>query len=244
MAHLSRLYSRDFSKRRGLAAGDLLFEVQFPFSDPSADGKAIQTACAAVLSGGWRVDDGFAFVETLRSEFPGIPVFVMTYANLAYKIGISAFVERSFRSGVSGLIIPDLPFDADEGLAAACEAKGTSLRAGSGSSAGGIPHRIPRGTSPALRIRRPALRNHRSSTSIDDGTLAFLSSLKASESRILGGFGIRSGDQSGALSPAVHAVVAGSVFVDIIREKSGEGGEAVRLAVQAKAAELSNPVQR
>ncbi|MBN2810385.1 MAG: tryptophan synthase subunit alpha [Spirochaetales bacterium] len=248
MAHLVAGYTSpeiSLEAARGLASGGVsYFEVQFPFSDPSADGKAIQTACAAVLSGGWRVDDGFAFVETLRSEFPGIPVFVMTYANLAYKIGISAFVERSFRSGVSGLIIPDLPFDADEGLAAACDAKGIAC----------VPVAAPSMTESRIAslaaLRRPyvyaALRSGitGSSTSIDDGTLAFLSSLKASESRILGGFGIRSGDQSGALAPAVHAVVAGSVFVDIIREKSGEGGEAVRLAVQAKAAELSNPVQR
>ncbi len=75
-------------------------------------------------------------------------------------------------------------------------------------------------------------------TTIDEGTLAFLSDLGAPSVHVLGGFGIRNGLQSTALAPHVHAVVAGSVFVDIIRERSAEGSWAVRKAVAAKAREL------
>lgn len=245
MAHLVAGYPDDtlaLAAADGLAAGGVsAFEVQFPFSDPSADGVAIQTACAAVLSSGYRVAEGFAFVKALRERYPEIPVFIMTYANLAWKAGIEAFAERSASAGAAGLIVPDLPFDSDEGLAAACARFGLVS----------IPVAAP--SMPSARIEalaaldRPlvyaALRAGitGSQTLIDDATLAFIASLEGNgeTSRILGGFGIRNGEQSKRLAPFVHAVVAGSAFVEIIRDESSRGAAAVTAAVKKKAIELT-----
>lgn len=247
MAHLVAGYTSDdiaFAAARGLVEGGVsFFEVQFPFSDPSADGKAIQTACASVLSRGWRVDEGFAFVAELRRRYPAIPVFVMTYANLAWKNGLDSFVARSASVGISGLIIPDLPFDADEGLALSCRKHGLVP----------IPVAAPSMTSERISLLaslgRPyiyaALRAGITgqTTVIDDDTLKFLSMVSISGAMVLGGFGIRNGEQSRALSDAVHSVVAGSVFVDLIRENSSAGPDAVTDAIRAKAAELSGICQ-
>ncbi len=239
MAHLVSGYPAEetaLAAADGLAEGGVsYFEVQFPFSDPSADGIAIQTACAAVLERNWRVEEGFAFVKTLRERYPHIPAYIMTYANLPWKAGIARFVDRASEAGASGLIVPDLPFDSDEGLAAACEGKGLLS----------VPVAAP--SMPASRVAalsalgRPlvyaALRSGitGSETSIDEGTLAFVESLGGSE-RVLGGFGIRRGEQAARLAPHVHAVVAGSVFVDILREKPASE---VREAVKRKARELT-----
>lgn len=249
MAHLVAGYPSDELAKtaaRGLAAGGAsYFEIQFPFSDPSADGKAIQTACAETLANGFRLEDGFAFVSHLRKTYPDIPVCIMTYANLAYKTGIDAFAERAARAGAFGLIIPDLPFDTDEGLHAACLKRGLVS----------IPVAAPSMTAERIAslaaLRRPyvyaALRAGitGSDTVIDEATLAFLASLSGSGSRILGGFGIRRGDQAAALSPAVHAVVAGSVFVDLIREHAGSASanpaDAVFREIEAKTRELCFP---
>jgi tryptophan synthase alpha chain len=249
MAHLVAGYPSPelaFEAARGLAEGGVsYFEIQFPFSDPSADGTAIQTACASVLASGFSLDDGFKFVARLRREFPAIPAHIMTYANLAYKAGIPEFVARAAEAGAAGLIIPDLPFDADEGLEKACAARGIAA----------VPVAAPSMTAKRLgelaALRRPyvyaALRSGitGASTTIDEATLAFIRAVSgeandaANKTKILGGFGIRSGEQARRLAPEVHAVVAGSVFVDCIRENAPRGAEAVRLAVAKKALELS-----
>ncbi len=263
MAHLVAGYPSDGIARaaaRGLADGGVsYFEVQFPFSDPSADGKAIQTACASVLERGYRVSEGFDFVASLRRDYPGIPVFIMTYADLAYRKAIADFASRAAGAGASGLIVPDLPFDADEGLDAECRKRGLCA----------VPVAAPSMTATRLAelaaLGRPyvyaALRAGitGASTTIDAETLSFIRAVSASDGpggigdragsgdraknpapgKVLGGFGIRSGAQSSALKDSVHAVVAGSVFVDIIAATACDGPEAVYAAIRAKAGELT-----
>jgi len=243
MAHLVAGYPTTEIAReaaRALAEGGVsYFEVQFPFSDPSADGKAIQSACAEVLSRGYGIDDCFAFVMELRKTYPAIPVFIMTYANLAYKPGVAAFVARAASAGASGLIVPDLPFDSDEGLGEACLARGIAAVpvAAPSMSAARIGAMVALGRPYVYAALRAGITGQE--TVIDADTLAFIRSVSASGAKVLGGFGIRTGAQSKALAPAVHAVVAGSVFVDAIREAAPSGLAAVRAAVGAKAAELS-----
>lgn len=248
MAHLIAGYPTTpiaFAAAKGLAEGGVsYFEIQFPFSDPSADGKAIQTACAEVLSRGYRVEEGFAFVSALRSLYPDIPVYIMTYGNLAYKMGIETFVARAFASGVSGLIIPDFPFDSDEGLASACEKYGIA------SIPVAAPSMSPSRMSSFSSLKRPyvyaALRAGITglSTTIDDTTVSFLAAVAGSQTdsnatRILGGFGIRTGEQSRSLAPHVHAVVVGSVLVELIQKNASLGDDAVTRVIREKARELS-----
>ncbi len=247
MAHLVAGYPTTYLARaaaRGLAEGGVsYFEVQFPFSDPSADGKAIQTACSEVLTRGYRVSEGFAFAAELHATYPDIPVFIMTYGNLAYKIGVEEFASRAARAGASGLIVPDFPFDTDEGLDAACRRYGLVS----------VPVAAPSMTAERIAelatLGRPyvyaALRAGitGTTTTIDDGTIAFIRSIslfpELDRTMVLGGFGIRNSEQARCLAPHVHAIVAGSVFVDLIRENATLGEDAVRKAVAAKAAELS-----
>ncbi len=242
MAHLVAGYPDGdiaFQAAAGLAEGGVsYFEVQLPFSDPSADGPAIQTACSDSLARGFKVSEAFAFAARLRASFPGVPVYLMSYANLVWKPGVTEFAARARDAGVEGLIVPDLPFDADEGLRAACEARGLISVPVAAPSMSKERIALLRATNPPLVYA--ALRSGITgqATTIDSGTLSFLSALGAPNVRVLGGFGIRDGLQSAALAPHVHAVVAGSVFVDIIRERSAEGSGAVRAAVAAKAREL------
>lgn len=245
MAHLVAGYPTDslaLAAAEGLALGGVsYFEIQLPFSDPSADGVAIQSACAEVLSRGYRVAQGLAFARELRNRYPEIPVYIMTYGNLAWKPGIERFVRLVSDSGAAGLIVPDLPFDSDEGLASACAARGLVS----------VPVAAPSMSPPRIAalaaLNRPlvyaALRSGITGreTRIDNGTLSFIASLDAPgrPSRVLGGFGIRNGEQAATLSPHVHAVVAGSVFVEAIRDAAPSGDAAVTDAVRKKAAELS-----
>ena len=101
-----------------------ILEIQLPFSDPSADGPAIQTACTKVLERGYKTADGLSFISTLHQEFPDITIYLMSYGSLVYTPGIEEFCKRAAAAGVKGMIIPDLPFDYDEGLTSACKKNG------------------------------------------------------------------------------------------------------------------------
>ena len=95
--------------------GSSYLEVQFPFSDPAADGKYIQEACSTALRKGFKVRLGFELVKKIKS-LTDIPVFIMGYANTVLFHGVNKFLEECVESGVHGLIIPDLPPDYDENL--------------------------------------------------------------------------------------------------------------------------------
>ncbi|MFA6857953.1 MAG: tryptophan synthase subunit alpha, partial [Treponema sp.] len=103
-----------------IKGGAKIIEIQLAFSDPSADGVAIQTACSEVLGRGYTVRNGFAYIRRLHKIHPEVQLFLMTYASLAYRPGIENFVRTARDAGITGFIIPDLPFDCDEGLGEAC----------------------------------------------------------------------------------------------------------------------------
>jgi tryptophan synthase alpha chain len=226
MAHLVAGYPDASGCRaaaRGLVEGGAAYlEVQIPFSDPSADGPAIRDACSAALTKGFSVKEAFALVAELRSLYPRVPVFVMAYTSLAVTPGAVAFADAAAKAGVSGLIVPDLPFDADEGLAEACARAVPAGAGGLCSVPVAAPSMRPERLAAMAALGRPylyaALRAGitGASTEIGEETRAFLAAAGKGGSKILGGFGIRTGAQARAVAPYVHAVVAGSVFVDAI----------------------------
>ena len=243
MSHLVAGYPTDelsITAARALVEGGAdILEIQFPFSDPSADGPAIQGACTEVLNRKYRTADGLKFIETVHKEFPEVPVYIMSYGSLIYTPGIKEFCKKAASVGVKGMIIPDLPFDFDEGLTAACKENGMiniPVAAPSMSE-----ERLAKMANANFPYIYAALRTGitGTDTKIDDATLNFLSKVSAGGSKIYGGFGISTGVQSAALANSVEAVVAGSVFVRIITENK-DNKEKLYEAVKAKAKEITH----
>ena len=117
-------YQASLDVARALVAGGAFaLEMQIPFSDPSADGPVIEEACRVALDNGFRVEDAWKLLRSIRSE-SDIPVFVMSYASLVFTPGVSSFVRAAREAGASGFIIPDLVPGSDEGLFAAAAAAG------------------------------------------------------------------------------------------------------------------------
>lgn len=243
MSHLVAGYPSDelsLTAARALVDGGAdILEIQLPFSDPSADGPAIQGACTEVLQRNYRTADGLKFIETIHKEFPEIPIYIMSYGSLIYTPGVAAFCKKAASVGVKGMIIPDLPFDFDEGLTQACKDNGminipvaaptmTDERLSKLANAG-FPYIYA-----ALRAGITG-----TNTSIDEKTLAFLNKVSAGGSKVYGGFGISNGEQSGALADSVEAVVAGSVFVRLITENK-DNKDKLYEAVKAKAKEITH----
>ena len=92
-------------ERRGIA----MVEVGFPFSDPLADGPVIQTAATNAIRNGMTIAKLFAQLKEIKDEV-SIPLVLMGYLNVVMQYGVEAFFRSCADSGVSGVIIPDLPF--------------------------------------------------------------------------------------------------------------------------------------
>ena len=93
-------------QRRGIDC----IEVGIPFSDPLADGPVIQGAATKALTNGMNLKTLFAQLEAIKGQVE-TPLILMGYLNPILHFGIEAFCERCAEVGVSGMIIPDLPFD-------------------------------------------------------------------------------------------------------------------------------------
>ncbi len=216
-----------------------ILEIQLPFSDPSADGPAIQTACTKVLERGYKTIDGLNFISTIHNEFPNLTIYLMSYGSLIYTPGIEEFCKKAARAGVKGMIIPDLPFDFDEGLTAACEKNGmVNIPVAAPSMA---PERLEKLANAGFPYIYAALRTGitGTNTTIDEATLEFLKKVSAGGSKVYGGFGISTGEQAKALASSVEAIVAGSVFVRLITENQNDEKK-LASAVEAKAKELTS----
>ena len=92
-------------QRRGID----FIEVGIPFSDPLADGPVIQTAATKALRNGMNLKTLFAQLRAIKDEV-SIPLILMGYFNPILHYGIEAFCQSCAEAGVSGMIIPDLPF--------------------------------------------------------------------------------------------------------------------------------------
>lgn len=87
-----------------------LIEIGIPFSDPIADGPIIQYTSSVALKNGINTDKCFLLAKEIKKKIK-IPYLFMTYYNPVYSYGIEKFADRCVECGVSGLIIPDLPYE-------------------------------------------------------------------------------------------------------------------------------------
>jgi len=201
---------------RGLIEGGAsALEIQFPFSDPSADGPIIELACREALKGGFKVEKGFELVKTLIDE-TDTPIYIMSYGSLLFRMGMEKFVRKAADLGVTGLIIPDLIPGNDEDLYRIGREAGIEI----------VPVIVP--TVSMERIteimsEKPgwiytALRAGITGeyTTLDQSNLEFLNSLKNYNVKIMAGFGIRSREQIETLSPHCDLSIAGTFILQSI----------------------------
>ena len=92
-------------------AGTDVLELGIPFSDPVADGPVIQDASYKSIQLGTNLKKVFALMKEVRTEGVELPIIFMMYYNTALYFGLEDFVEECIKSGVDGLIIPDLPLE-------------------------------------------------------------------------------------------------------------------------------------
>ncbi len=223
---------------RGLVDGGSEFlEIQFPYSDPTADGVAIQAACESALRNGFRVDDGFQMIADLASSIDR-PMFIMSYAGLVVARGIDRFLSEAKNSGAAGVIIPDLMPGYDEGLFDSGAKQGLAV----------VPVVAPSISdsrlADILAIETPflyaAIRTGITGkrSEIDSGVVDFLSKVKRPGTTSMAGFGITDADQARRLQAYADVLVVGSAFVRAVIDGIDSNLDIQEVAAR-KASEIS-----
>lgn len=107
-------------------AGADLIEIGIPFSDPTAEGPVIQEANERALKAGCTTDRLFEMLERASKKIT-VPMVFLTYVNPIFTYGKERFMERCSKSGIDGIIVPDMPYEERQELAPACEKYGVDL---------------------------------------------------------------------------------------------------------------------
>jgi len=108
------------------AEGCHLAELGIPYSDPIADGPVIQDSYTRSLQGGTKLSGIFAMASEVTSEI-SMPVVTMVSYAIIYRMGIDEYLQQAIAAGISGAIVPDMPVDESDELAAKCKALDFSL---------------------------------------------------------------------------------------------------------------------
>jgi tryptophan synthase alpha chain len=121
-------YDRSLEIVRGMpAAGVDLIELGMPFTDPMADGPAIQRAGQRALAAGQTMDRTLALVRAFREDDATTPIVLMGYYNPIYARSVQRFIDEAVAAGVDGLIVVDLPPEEDDELCLPAQAAGLNF---------------------------------------------------------------------------------------------------------------------
>lgn len=217
MGHIVGGYpDKDSSIQVGLGiieGGASFLEVQFPFSDPNADGPIIENACNEALKRKISIEDGFDIVQTLAKKTKA-KILIMTYANIAYTYGIESFVRKAKSCGAKGLIIPDLVMENDEDLRKISQKYDIDVveLITIGMSEKRIKKLSKTSCEFVYVVARSGITGNK--TEINQEVLDWINFVKSHcDKKIALGFGIQSSTQIKALKDKVDIVVAGSYFV-------------------------------
>jgi tryptophan synthase alpha chain len=211
-------HDRSLAVLRGLpAAGVDVVELGMPFTDPMADGPAIQRAGQRALAAGQTMDRTLAMVRAFRDGDADTPVVLMGYYNPIYARGVPRFLEEAAAAGVDGLIIVDLPPEEDEELCLPAQAAGLNFI------------RLATPTTDARRLPRVLTNTsgfvyYVSITGITGAATANAAVVAPEVARIKAatplpvcvGFGIRTPDAARAIAAVADGAVVGSAIVERI----------------------------
>lgn len=103
-----------------------MIELGIPFSDPTAEGPVIQAANLRGLAQGVTTDKVFDMIRRVRKRV-SIPMVFMTYANVVFSYGTERFIKTAAEVGMSGLILPDVPYEEKAEFADVCKEYGLDL---------------------------------------------------------------------------------------------------------------------
>lgn len=224
-----------------VAGGADVIELGMPFTDPMADGPAIQQANLRSLAKGTTTRDVLLIANEFRARHPDVPLVLMGYANPMIARGAEWFAAEANGCGVDGVICVDIPPEEDPDLGPALRAQGIDLI------------RLATPTTDAARL--PAVlegsggfvyyvsvagitgKQQAAQASIEEAVARLKA---ATDLPIAVGFGVRTPEQAGAIAKVADGVVVGSALIDIVAEYGENAPEKLRELTSALAQAVHN----
>lgn len=216
------------------AAGADVIEVGMPFTDPMADGPAIQAAGLRALKAGMTLRKTIALVKAFRETDADTPIVLMGYYNPIYVYGVEAFLRDAKAAGVDGLIVVDLPPEEDQELCLPARDAGVNFI------------RLATPTTDDRRLPR-VLENtsgfvyYVSLTGITGAALADYAGVSDAVKRlkrhtdlpIAVGFGVKNAENAAQIAATADGVVVGSALVEALNASLDAQGRATPGSVEA-----------
>jgi tryptophan synthase alpha chain len=227
-------------------AGADLIELGMPFTDPMADGPAIQAAGQRALKAGQTMKKTLAMVRAFRAGDDATPIVLMGYYNPIYIYGVDKFLADAKDAGVDGLIIVDLPPEEDEELCL------PALKAGLNFIRLATPttddKRLPK-----VLTNTSGFVYYVSITGITGSAIPDAAKVTAAVARIKRhtglpvavGFGVKNADSARAIAQGADGVVVGSALIEAMRAslKDGKASAGTVKVVSDLVAELAQGVR-
>jgi len=207
-----------------------IIELGLPFSDPVADGPTIQAASTRALVAGMNPDHYFEMAASIKEN---VPLVCMTYYNLIYKRGTEKFARDCAESGITGIIVPDLPAEESDGLDNACKKNGVDLifLITPVTTGARMKNTLKKTSGFVYIVSRLGVTGERAD--VADSTQKILENIHTEVPKAVG-FGISNGRQAAEVIKAgADAVIVGSAFVNIIAS-----GDNINKRLENLAAEL------
>jgi tryptophan synthase alpha chain len=222
------------------AAGADIIEWGMPFSDPMADGPAIQAAGLRALQAGTKLAQILAAVGRFRKQDDETPIVLMGYYNPLFRYGVDRFCADAVAAGVDGIIIVDLPPEESDELTPQARAAGLDFIRLTAPTSDDV--RLPRVLASASGfIYHVAIAGITGTRSAAPADVAIdVARLKRhTDLPVAVGFGIKTPDQAAAVARLADAAVVGSAIVDNIARHLDAAGKPMAGLVDAVVAQVS-----
>ncbi|WP_174286498.1 tryptophan synthase subunit alpha [Sphingomonas bacterium] len=194
-----------------------VIELGMPFTDPMADGPAIQAANIRSLGAGTTTADILAIAKGFRARHPDVPLVLMGYANPMIRRGADRFAAAAKDAGVDGVICVDIPPEEDDALGPALRAAGiAAIRLATPTTDAARLPTVLTGASGFLYYVSVAGITGKQQPQQDSIDAAVARLKAATELPVAVGFGIRTPEQAAQVARVADGVVVGSAIVEIV----------------------------
>tara|TARA_R110000787_G_scaffold16622_24_gene50749 strand:- start:9966 stop:10823 length:858 start_codon:yes stop_codon:yes gene_type:complete len=209
------------------AGGSDVIEIGMPFTDPMADGLAIQLAGQRALAAGQTLARTLDMVRRFREKDDATPVILMGYFNPIYRYGVDRFVTDALECGVDGLIMVDLPPEEDDELCLQANAGGLSfIRLATPTTDAERLPKVMQNTSGFVYYVSIAGVTGTATPDFSAVGGAVEKLRKASGLPIAVGFGIKTPEHAAAVARVADAAVVGSALVQLVADNIDDKGVA------------------
>jgi tryptophan synthase alpha chain len=214
------------------SAGADIIELGMPFSDPMADGPAIQLAGQRALLGGQTLEKTLELARAFRRTDDETPIVMMGYYNPIYIYGVDRFLENALTAGIDGLIVVDLPPEMDDELCLPALKKGISfIRLATPTTDG---RRLPKVLEHTSGFVYYVSMNGITGSALPDPSLVGGAVARIKEHTNLPvcvGFGVKTAEHARAIGASADGVVVGTAIINQVASSLTAEGQATGATV-------------